>query len=87
MNVVGALLIGGLSALFEGQGYFSTEVRGFLFIGLLGGLTTFSTFSIETINLLQGGQAWLAILNTFANLGLCLIAVVLARGLIASLLS
>ncbi|MGK0185404.1 MAG: CrcB protein [Verrucomicrobiales bacterium] len=59
VNVSGCLLFGllygwiGLSA--------SQPLRGFLFTGLLGGFTTFSTFGFETIHLLQRGQQGMAI--------------------------
>jgi len=56
INVVGCLLIGLLAGLSETRGIFSPSTRGFLFIGLLGGFTTFSTFGYETFQLLRDGQ-------------------------------
>jgi fluoride exporter len=56
INVAGCVAIGALSALAESRGVFSGETRAFLFIGLLGGFTTFSTFGYETFQLLRDGQ-------------------------------
>jgi CrcB protein len=56
INVVGCLVIGLLSGLSESRGVFSGTTRAFLFIGLLGGFTTFSTFGYETFQLMRDGQ-------------------------------
>lgn len=82
VNVLGSFLIGLLTQLVETQGVFEPETRAFVFMGLLGALTTFSTFSIETTNLLMDGENLLAALNVGANLGLCLLAVWLGRVLV-----
>ncbi len=66
VNVVGSFLIGALSALFERQAV-SPNIRLFLMIGTLGGFTTFSSFSQETINLFREHQAPLALLNVLIN--------------------
>ena len=79
VNVAGAFLIGALGAVAERFGVLSPEARAFLFIGLLGALTTFSTFSVETFNLVNNGQAWLGFLNAVANLALCFGAVWIGR--------
>ena len=47
----------------------------FLFIGVLGAFTTFSTYSLETLNLLRAGKTELTLLNVGASNGLCLLAV------------
>src|SRR3546814_8368040 len=58
-NLVGGLLIGGAMALFTHYPMFSPELRLFTVTGFLGGLTTFSTFSGETVALLLREQyAW-----------------------------
>ena len=59
INVAGCLVLGLLASLSESRGVFSGTARAFLFIGLLGGFTTFSTFGYETFQLMRGGQ-WAA---------------------------
>jgi len=56
INVAGCLAIGFLAVLSETRGIFDPSARGFLFVGLLGGFTTFSTFGYETFHLLREGQ-------------------------------
>lgn len=62
VNVTGCFLIGLLFGLSEARQIFSPEARLFLFIGVLGGYTTFSTFGLESINLLRDGE-WLRALS------------------------
>ncbi len=69
VNVVGCLLIGIGGGLMESRQLFSPEWRAFIFIGILGSFTTFSTFGLETFNLARDGQ-WL---SSFGNLGISLI--------------
>jgi CrcB protein len=75
VNVVGCLLIGVLSQLADARGLLHAEVRLFIFVGVLGGFTTFSTFGYETLNLLRDGEVLIASLNVTANVVLCLLAV------------
>jgi CrcB protein len=58
INVAGCLAIGVLAGLAESRGVFGGVTRVFLFIGVLGGFTTFSAFGYETFQLLRDGQ-WL----------------------------
>lgn len=60
VNVVGCLIIGILAGLSERHGIISTEVKLFLFTGILGGFTTFSAFGLETFNLLKRGEVLVA---------------------------
>jgi CrcB protein len=69
VNVIGCLLIGIGGGLVENRQLFSPEWRAFLFVGILGSFTTFSTFGLETFNLAKEGQ-WLA---SFGNVGISLI--------------
>ncbi len=66
VNSVGSLLIGIVWAFWEDS---STPVyiRTFLLIGFFGGFTTFSSFSLETLNLIRDNELKLAVLNIFAN--------------------
>jgi CrcB protein len=81
VNVSGCLVIGFLSQLVETRGLFTPETRAFLFIGCLGGFTTFSTFGNESFNLLRDGQHALGLLNIGLHLFLCLVAVWFGRNL------
>jgi fluoride exporter len=56
INVAGCLAIGVLAALAETRGLFTGTTRVFVFVGILGGFTTFSTFGYETFQLLRDGQ-------------------------------
>ena len=63
INVLGCLAIGLLAALAETRGVLAGTTRAFLFIGVLGGFTTFSSFGYETFELLRDGQAGAAALS------------------------
>jgi len=57
VNLLGCLLIGYLYATFLTRPDISPELRGALIIGFLGALTTFSSFSLDALRLLESGQA------------------------------
>ncbi|HEX6995438.1 MAG TPA: fluoride efflux transporter CrcB [Gammaproteobacteria bacterium] len=76
VNVSGSLLIGVLAALAaDGRAPLSSEARAFLLVGVLGGFTTFSSFSLETLSLVRDGQWVGAAVNVLASVGLCFLAV------------
>lgn len=79
VNVIGCLLIGFLSYWLDSRASFNVDTRDILMVGLLGAFTTFSSFSLETINLLFARQFFLALANTAANNLLGLGAVWLGR--------
>jgi CrcB protein len=85
VNVLGCLLMGFLFALFVERLSSDSIVRAGILIGVLGGFTTFSSFSIETFNLLEDGLWLKAGVNAGASLVLCLaatwIGVITARAL------
>jgi CrcB protein len=75
VNVLGSLLIGLLAAISEaGRLGDSPSLRHFLMIGVLGGFTTFSSFSMQTLMLARSGAALMAGLNVLASVSLCLSA-------------
>ena len=81
VNVLGCLVIGFLSQLAEARGVFTPETRALVFVGVLGGFTTFSTFSNETFNLLRDNEVIPALANLSAHIVLGLGAVWLGRAL------
>lgn len=81
VNLIGCLAIGFLSELAEARGIFTTETRVFVFVGILGGFTTFSSFGNETINLLRDGESLPALLNISLQIILGLGCVLAGRAL------
>ncbi len=84
VNILGCLVIGLLAALAEQHDLFSGSARSFLFTGLLGGFTTFSAFSYETVFLLRRGL----VQTSFLYVGLsviCGLAAVIAGFKLVSL--
>ncbi|GGD78133.1 fluoride efflux transporter CrcB [Lacimicrobium alkaliphilum] len=74
VNILGSCLLGVVYGLIESEAVAGHPWRTFLSIGFIGALTTFSTFSLDTLLLLQQG-AWLkAGLNILLNLFACLLA-------------
>ncbi|RPA32717.1 fluoride efflux transporter CrcB [Shewanella frigidimarina] len=83
VNLLGSFLMGAVYALGQ-LSQISPEIKALIGIGLLGALTTFSTFSNETLLLLQEGLWQKAILNVLLNVTLCLFMVYLGQQLIFS---
>jgi len=81
VNVSGSFLIGFLFYFFENILY-SNNLRSFLLIGFLGAYTTFSSYSLETINLIKDGEYKTGLINIFLSNILCLIMVI--AGMVAS---
>jgi CrcB protein len=75
VNLIGCFVIGFLSQLAEARGVFTSESRAFIFVGVLGGFTTFSSFGNDTINLIRAGAMFNALMNIGTNmiLGLALV--------------
>ena len=77
VNVVGSFIIGYFGALSAGNGRMPApnEIRLFVLVGFCGGFTTFSSFSLQTLELFQSGEALLGGLNVLGSVALCLAAV------------
>ncbi|MGD9718182.1 MAG: fluoride efflux transporter CrcB [Sulfurimonadaceae bacterium] len=67
INLLGSFFMGVLIAFFLYTSFFSPSAKSFLTTGVLGALTTYSTFAIETLFLLQGGHLLLACTNLVLN--------------------
>jgi CrcB protein len=85
VNVLGSFVLGLVMVLSLERGLVGADLRVLLAIGLCGGFTTMSTFSWETLALLQAGEPGLALANVGLTLAACLAAVwagqILARTL------
>jgi len=75
VNVTGSLLMGLLGVLMLERFNIGPEWRAAVLVGVLGSFTTFSTFSIETLNLLEQGDVMRAVTNIMLSVLVCLVAV------------
>ena len=77
VNVVGSFLIGLIATVSGTDGRFiiPAEARQFMMVGILGGFTTFSSFSLQTLTLVRDGEWLLAGANIVGSVVLCLIMV------------
>lgn len=77
VNIVGSLIIGFFATIAgpDGRLFVGTTARQFVMVGLCGGYTTFSAFSLQTLQLMQDGQWAYVAANIAASVVLCLLAV------------
>jgi CrcB protein len=89
VNVTGCFIVGFFAGLVDPQGplLVGPRFRQFVIIGVCGGYTTFSSFSLQTFELARDGDWLRAGLNSILSFALCLIAVWLGRGAGVMLLS
>lgn len=87
VNVAGSLAIGFFAAITapDGRLFVDATMRQFVMLGFLGGYTTFSSFSLQTLALMNDGEWFYAGLNIGASVILCLLAVWLGHLLAAHL--
>ncbi|HAQ41135.1 MAG TPA: fluoride efflux transporter CrcB [Clostridiales bacterium] len=85
VNVTGGIVIGIIMELSQNSGMVSDNMKLFLTTGIMGGLTTFSTFSYETISFFAGGNYILAILNAGLNVFLSFFGVLLGKYIVLTM--
>ena len=87
VNITGCFIIGFIFTISSSEGriILSSLTRNFIMIGILGGYTTFSSFSLQTLTLAQDGQWWGAAANVLLSVVLCLAGVWLGAMLAGSL--
>lgn len=87
VNITGCFIIGFIAAISAGEGrlMLSSLTRQFILIGILGGYTTFSSFSLQTLLLAQDGQWGSAAANVVLSVVLCLVGVWLGAALAGTL--
>ena len=73
VNILGSFLMGAAYVIIVEEINVNPEWRVGITIGLLGAFTTFSTFSIETLNLLESGDAFKAGLNILLSISFCML--------------
>jgi CrcB protein len=85
INVTGSFVIGffGTLTLAHGRYPMPETLRLFVMIGLCGGYTTFSSFSLQTLDLLRSGATLRALINILASVVLCVAAVALGHAIAA----
>ncbi len=75
VNILGSFLMGFFYVLCIERSILSEDIRALLMVGIFGALTTFSTFSLESILLLEQGEYGKCVINLFLSVVLCLFAV------------
>ena len=87
INIAGSLLIGGFGTLTLASGRLPLpeEARLFVMVGVCGGFTTFSSFSLQTLDLLRTGHLTRAAVNVGVSVALCVAAVAIGHTLAARL--
>jgi CrcB protein len=83
INIAGSFLIGLAWGAWSQEGWFNTWGRAFLVTGVLGGFTTFSAFSLETIALAEAGRVVTALIYVVASVVVCLVAAWVGQRLVA----
>lgn len=74
VNVAGSLLIGAIYVLVTERAHLAPEWRSFVTVGFLGAFTTYSTYSLDALQLFQQGALGAALLYLFGTMLVCLLA-------------
>lgn len=74
-NIIGAFLIGVAFQIFTKQDAMGSAIQLFVMVGIMGGFTTFSSFSLETVNLINGGRFGIAAIYAVVSVLICLLGV------------
>ncbi|MFZ4763236.1 MAG: fluoride efflux transporter CrcB [Alphaproteobacteria bacterium] len=84
INIIGSFIIGIAAALVAGNNIpYSQEIKQFVMVGLCGGFTTFSSFSLQTLEMLQEQRYSMAALYSISSVSCCVFAVWLGYWLAA----
>jgi CrcB protein len=82
VNLIGSFLIGFFFEALK-ESLVSPDIRMMIFIGIFGAFTTFSSFSLETVNLIRDGEilfaVWNILLNNILGIGLAFLGIMLAK--------
>ena len=81
VNLLGAIIIGIISEAAGNIPELNKHLLMFLRVGFCGGFTTFSTFALESMKLLDGGRIKLAFLYILLSVALCLLGIIIGRSL------
>jgi CrcB protein len=81
VNVLGSLLMGFLFIMLVERQISSIELRSGILFGVLGAFTTFSSFSFETLALMESGDWAKALVNVFLSVSACLLATWVGLGI------
>ena len=73
INFIGSFLVGILASNLESRGTSDIFIKYFLIIGILGSFTTFSAFSLETIQLVNDNKLFLSLVYIFLSISLCIL--------------
>jgi len=77
VNIAGSFVIGAFATLTgpDGRWLVPPDARQFVMVGICGGYTTFSSFSLQTLNLIRSGELGAAAANVFLSVALCMLSV------------
>ncbi|MCL4550713.1 MAG: fluoride efflux transporter CrcB [Bacteroidetes bacterium] len=78
VNILGSFILGLMIFGWDEKGLISPTIKLFIGVGFCGGLTTFSTFSLETFNLIRGAEFLLAGINVLVNVLFTLVGIYIA---------